>query len=66
MPSHQAQPAGRPGHRFLPLNAIVGKRPKGRWGGQKFRPFHSAFGAKLRSSIWVRIRRRSQRVFLCC
>jgi hypothetical protein len=67
MSSRQAQPAGRPGHRYLPLHALVGKRPRQRWGGLKFRPSPSAFGARLRSSIWVRnIRERSKRVFFCC
>jgi len=67
MSSRQAYPAGSPGHRYLPLQAVTGKRPRGPWGGQKFRPLPSAFRAKLRSSIWVRhMRRRSKRVFLCC
>jgi len=65
MSSSQAYPAGRPVHRCLPLHAVAGKRLRGPWGGLKFRPSPSAFGAKLRSSIWVRhVRRRSKRVFL--
>ena len=63
-PSSHARPAARPERRYLPLHAVVGKPARSRWGGLKFRP---AFGAKLRSSIWVRnIRRRSKRVFFCC
>jgi hypothetical protein len=67
MPLDQAHPASIPaGHRLLSLNVVVGKRAQGSWGGLKFRPSQSAFGAKLRSSIWVRnIRRQSNRVFLC-
>jgi hypothetical protein len=67
MSSRQAYQAGSPGHRYVPLQAVTGKRPRGPWAGQKFRPSSSASGAKLRSSIWVRpVRRRSKRVFLCC
>lgn len=67
MSSSRKTPAGRPGHRYLPLPGLDGRRTRSRWGGLKFRPGQAAFGAKLRSSIWVRhIRGRSKRVFLFC
>ena len=67
MPFEPPQPPRAPAQRYVPLLALSGARSRTRWGGLKFRPSHSVFGTKLRSSIWVRnMRSRSKRVFLCC